>query len=445
MAASKTSLPAISPDGNLSRYLEQIRSFPMLEQQQEYMLAKSWKERGDVDAAHQLVTSHLRLVAKIAMGYRGYGLPVADLISEGNLGMMHAVKKFEPEKGFRLATYAMWWIKAAIQEYILRSWSLVKIGTTAGQKKLFFNLRRIKGQIQAIDDGDLKPEQVTQIATQLDVSEAEVISMNQRMAGNDRSLNVPLSRDGEGSGEWQDWLEDDSEDQETTFAEHEEFSARKRLMLEAMQGLNEREQRILQARRLAEPPLTLEDLASEFGVSRERIRQIEVRAFEKLQKAVRDKAEEMKLLPSEEGRCCCRPRGRASPPATAVWRRAPAAQNAGPADRICRCRPPDQWGAALSFAPPSRPPARRKTRRSPPRREPAITLVPLDGGLVIRKRAAAQTGDVLTGQESAGTPPQRLINNPPSGSLSVGNLRGGRVTVLGVTEETILPGTTKGP
>ena len=254
------------------------------------------------------MTSHLRLVAKIAMGYRGYGLPVADLISEGNLGMMHAVKKFEPEKGFRLATYAMWWIKAAIQEYILRSWSLVKIGTTAGQK-LFFNLRRIKGQIQAIDDGDLKPEQVTQIATQLDVSEAEVISMNQRMAGNDRSLNVPLSRDGEGSGEWQDWLEDDSEDQETTFAEHEEFSARKRLMLEAMQGLNEREQRILQARRLAEPPLTLEDLASEFGVSRERIRQIEVRAFEKLQKAVRDKAEEMKLLPSEEG-ALLRPRGR---------------------------------------------------------------------------------------------------------------------------------------
>ena len=301
MAASKTGLPVLSPDGNLSRYLEQIRSFPMLEQKQEYMLAKAWKERGDVDAAHQLVTSHLRLVAKIAMGYRGYGLPVADLISEGNLGMMHAVKKFEPEKGFRLATYAMWWIKAAIQEYILRSWSLVKIGTTAGQKKLFFNLRRIKGQIQAIDEGDLKPEQVTQIATQLDVSEAEVISMNQRMAGNDRSLNVPLSRDGEGSGEWQDWLEDDAEDQETTFAEHEEFSARQRLMLDAMQDLNEREQRILQARRLAEPPLTLEDLAAEFGVSRERIRQIEVRAFEKLQKAVREKAEEMKLLPTGEG------------------------------------------------------------------------------------------------------------------------------------------------
>ena len=298
MAASKTGFPVLSPDGNLSRYLEQVRSFPMLEQQQEYMLAKAWKDRGDVDAAHQLVTSHLRLVAKIAMGYRGYGLPVADLISEGNLGMMHAVKKFEPEKGFRLATYAMWWIKAAIQEYILRSWSLVKIGTTAGQKKLFFNLRRIKGQIQAIDEGDLKPEQVTHIATQLDVSEAEVISMNQRIAGNDRSLNVPLSRDGEGSGEWQDWLEDGAEDQETTFVEHEEFSVRQRLMLDAMQDLNEREQRILQARRLDEPPLTLEDLAAEFGVSRERIRQIEVRAFEKLQKAVREKAEEMKLLPA---------------------------------------------------------------------------------------------------------------------------------------------------
>jgi RNA polymerase sigma-32 factor len=300
MAVSKTTYPAISPDGNLSRYLEQIRSFPMLEPKEEYMLAKAWKERGDVEAAHRLVTSHLRLVAKIAMGYRGYGLPVADLISEGNLGMMHAVKKFEPEKGFRLATYAMWWIKAAIQEYILRSWSLVKIGTTAGQKKLFFNLRRIKGQIQAIDDGDLKPEQVTEIATRLDVTEAEVISMNQRMAGNDRSLNVPLSRDGEGSGEWQDWLEDDGEDQETTFAEAEEFSARQRLMMDAIGDLNEREQRILQARRLAEPPLTLEDLAAEFGVSRERIRQIEVRAFEKLQKAVRDKADELKLLPAGE-------------------------------------------------------------------------------------------------------------------------------------------------
>ncbi|MDB3891490.1 RNA polymerase sigma factor RpoH [Alphaproteobacteria bacterium] len=299
--AARTNLPVISPDGNLSRYLEQIRAFPMLEPKQEYTLAKAWKEQGDVDSAHQLVTSHLRLVAKIAMGYRGYGLPVADLISEGNLGMMHAVKKFEPEKGFRLATYAMWWIKAAIQEYILRSWSLVKIGTTAGQKKLFFNLRRIKGKIQAIDDGDLKPEQVTLIANQLDVTEAEVMSMNQRMAGNDRSLNVPLSRDGEGTGEWQDWLEDDSTDQETNFAEHEEYHARQGLMLNAMKDLNEREQRILQARRLAEPPLTLEDLAKEFSVSRERIRQIEVRAFEKLQKAVREQALEMKLLPAEDG------------------------------------------------------------------------------------------------------------------------------------------------
>ena len=298
--AARSMFPAISPDGNLSRYLDQIRAFPMLEPNEEYMLAKAWKEKGDVAAAHQLVTSHLRLVAKIAMGYRGYGLPVADLISEGNLGMMHAVKKFEPEKGFRLATYAMWWIKAAIQEYILRSWSLVKIGTTAGQKKLFFNLRRIKGQIQAIDDGDLKPEQVTQIATQLNVTEDEVMSMNQRMAGNDRSLNIPLSRDGEGGGEWQDWLQDDSPDQEATFADHEEYDARKNLMLDAMQGLNPREQRILAARRLSEPPLTLEDLATEFNISRERIRQIEVRAFEKLQKAVRDKAAALKLLPHVE-------------------------------------------------------------------------------------------------------------------------------------------------
>ena len=297
---AKSMLPAISPDGNLSRYLDQVRAFPMLEQGEEYMLAKAWKEKGDVAAAHKLVTSHLRLVAKIAMGYRGYGLPIADLISEGNLGMMHAVKKFEPEKGFRLATYAMWWIKAAIQEYILRSWSLVKIGTTAGQKKLFFNLRRIKGQIQAINDGDLKPEQVAQIATQLDVTEDEVISMNQRMAGNDRSLNVPLNRDSDGGGEWQDWLEDDSPNHETRFAEHEEYDARKNLMVDAMQGLNTREQRILTARRLSEPPLTLEDLAAEFNISRERIRQIEVRAFEKLQKAVRDKAAALKLLPHIE-------------------------------------------------------------------------------------------------------------------------------------------------
>ncbi len=296
-SASRALVPALSPDGNLSRYLDQIRQFPMLEADEEYMLAKSWAERGDVEAAHQLVTSHLRLVAKIAMGYRGYGLPLSDLISEGNLGMMHAVKKFDPERGFRLATYAMWWIKASIQEYILRSWSLVKIGTTAAQKKLFFNLRRIKGQIDAIDGGDLKPEQVTHIADELNVSEADVVSMNQRMAGGDHSLNAPVSMDGEGAGEWQDWLEDDRTDQETNFAEAEEFSARQTLMQEALAGLNEREQRIIEARRLSEPPLTLEELAAEFSVSRERIRQIEVRAFEKLAEAVKTRAAEMKLLP----------------------------------------------------------------------------------------------------------------------------------------------------
>jgi len=296
-SANRALVPALSPDGNLSRYLDQIRQFPMLQVDEEYMLAKSWAERGDVEAAHQLVTSHLRLVAKIAMGYRGYGLPLSDLISEGNLGMMHAVKKFDPERGFRLATYAMWWIKASIQEYILRSWSLVKIGTTAAQKKLFFNLRRIKGQIDAIDGGDLKPEQVTHIADELNVSEADVVSMNQRMAGGDHSLNAPVSMEGEGAGEWQDWLEDDRTDQETNFAEAEEFSARQTLMQEALAGLNEREQRIIEARRLSEPPLTLEELAAEFSVSRERIRQIEVRAFEKLAEAVKSRAAEMKLLP----------------------------------------------------------------------------------------------------------------------------------------------------
>ena len=292
-------LPAISPDGNLSRYLDQIRQFPMLEAEEEYRLATAWKERSDVEAAHKLVTSHLRLVAKIAMGYRGYGLPVADLISEGNLGMMHAVKKFEPEKGFRLATYAMWWIKAAIQEYILRSWSLVKIGTTSAQKKLFFNLRRLKNKIQDVDQGHLQPDQVTTIAETLNVSEAEVISMDQRMAGHDHSLNATVKGDGEQMTEWQDWLEDSTPDQEATFAEAEEFDARKALMVEAMQALNEREQRIIQARRLQEPPLTLEELAGEFQVSRERVRQIEVRAFEKLAEGVRKKAEERNLLPFE--------------------------------------------------------------------------------------------------------------------------------------------------
>ncbi len=291
-------IPALSPEGSLSRYMEQIRQFPMLEPDEEYMLARAFTERGDVEAAHKLVTSHLRLVAKIAMGYRGYGLPIADLISEGNLGMMHAVKKFDPERGFRLATYAMWWIKASMQEYILRSWSLVKIGTTASQKKLFFNLRRLKGKIGAIDSGDLHPEQVTHIADELNVPEGDVISMNQRMSGGDRSLNVTVGAgDNYGSNEWQDWLEDDTDDQETLFAEREEFSARQKLMLEAMDVLNKREVRIIEARRLSEPALTLEQLAEEFSVSRERIRQIETRAFEKLSEAVRTKAIELKLLP----------------------------------------------------------------------------------------------------------------------------------------------------
>jgi len=295
-------IPALTPEGSLSRYMEQIRQFPMLEADEEYMLARAFKERGDVEAAHRLVTSHLRLVAKIAMGYRGYGLPVADLISEGNLGMMHAVKKFDPERGFRLATYAMWWIRASIQEYVLRSWSLVKIGTTASQKKLFFNLRRLKGKIGAIDRGDLKPEDVSAIAEELDVAEADVVSMNQRLSGGDRSLNTPLGGEGtDGGGEWQDWLEDERPDQEASFAEAEEKSQRHNLMLEAMQGLNPREMRNIEARRLSEPPLTLEELAAEFSVSRERIRQIEVRAFEKLSQAVLARAEEMKLLPAAEG------------------------------------------------------------------------------------------------------------------------------------------------
>ncbi len=295
---TKTALiPALSPEGSLSRYMEQIRQFPMLEADEEFMLAKSFKERGDVEAAHKLVTSHLRLVAKIAMGYRGYGLPVADLISEGNLGMMHAVKKFDPDKGFRLATYAMWWIKASIQEYVLRSWSLVKIGTTASQKKLFFNLRRLKGQIGAIDSGDMSPADVTHIADELNVAEKDVVDMNQRMSGGDKSLNVSInSSDSDHPGEWQDWLADDSPDQEAQFAEDEELEKRRELMINAMQNLNEREMRIIEARRLTEPPLTLEDLAIEFNVSRERIRQIEVRAFEKLSEAILAQAREMKLL-----------------------------------------------------------------------------------------------------------------------------------------------------
>jgi RNA polymerase sigma-32 factor len=263
----------------------------MLEPQEEYMLAKSYREHGDRDAAHRLVTSHLRLVAKIAMGYRGYGLPIGEVISEGNVGLMQAVKRFEPEKGFRLATYAMWWIKAAIQEYILRSWSLVKMGTTANQKRLFFNLRKVKGQIQALEEGDLKPEQVTTIATRLGVTEEDVISMNRRLGG-DTSLNAPIRADSE-SGEWQDWLVDDSETQEARLADQEELDNRRQLLKDAMDVLNDRERRIFEARRLAEDPITLEELSSEFGVSRERVRQIEVRAFEKVQKAVKKGAREL--------------------------------------------------------------------------------------------------------------------------------------------------------
>ncbi|HBR27411.1 MAG TPA: RNA polymerase sigma factor RpoH [Rhizobiales bacterium] len=282
------SLPSVGAHGGLTRYLEEIRQFPMLEPQQEYMLAKSWREHGDRDAAHQLVTSHLRLVARIAMGYRGYGLPVGEVISEGNVGLMQAVKRFDPDKGFRLATYAMWWIRAAIQEYILRSWSLVKMGTTAAQKKLFFNLRKIKGQLKALDEGDLRPDQVKLIATRLGVTEEDVVSMNRRLAG-DSSLNAPVRNDAE-SGEWQDWLVDDTMDQETALAESEERDQRRGMLNDALKGLNARERRVFEARRLTDEPLTLEELSSEFGVSRERIRQIEVRAFEKVQRAVQKAA-----------------------------------------------------------------------------------------------------------------------------------------------------------
>ncbi|MCC7265912.1 MAG: RNA polymerase sigma factor RpoH [Caulobacteraceae bacterium] len=285
MAAS-TALSVMSPEGGLSRYLTEIRKFPMLAKDEEFMLAKAWKEHQDPEAAHRLVTSHLRLVAKIAMGYRGYGLPIGEVISEGNVGLMQAVKKFEPDKGFRLATYAMWWIRASIQEYILRSWSLVKMGTTAAQKKLFFNLRKAKSQISAFEEGDLRPEQVSAIATKLGVLDSEVISMNRRLSGPDASLNAPLRVDGD--GEWQDWLADDDQiSQETVVAENEERSLRMGLLEEAMTELTDRERHILTERRLKDDPTTLEELAGQYGVSRERVRQIEVRAFEKLQKSMR--------------------------------------------------------------------------------------------------------------------------------------------------------------
>ncbi len=293
--AAANALAVMSPEGGLSRYLTEIRKFPMLAKDEEFMLAKAWKEHEDSEAAHRLVTSHLRLVAKIAMGYRGYGLPIGEVISEGNVGLMQAVKKFEPDKGFRLATYAMWWIRASIQEYILRSWSLVKMGTTAAQKKLFFNLRKAKSQISAFQEGDLRPEQVSEIATKLGVLDSEVISMNRRLSGPDASLNAPLRVDGE--SEWQDWLEDETAvSQETYVAENQERTIRMSLLEAAMTELTDRERHILTERRLKDNPTTLEELASEYGVSRERVRQIEVRAFEKLQKSMKAAAEAKNLV-----------------------------------------------------------------------------------------------------------------------------------------------------
>ena len=285
-------LPSLTPEGKLSRYLNELRKFPMLSHDEEFMLAKRWIEHEDVDAAHKLVSSHLRLVAKIAMGYRGYGLPLAEMISEGNIGLMQAVKKFDPDKGFRLATYAMWWIRASMQEYILHSWSLVKMGTTAAQKKLFFNLRRMKGKLKALDEGDLSPENVEKIATELNVAEADVISMNRRLSGPDASLNATVRTDGEGEGEWMDWLVDESDSQEIVIAEEDELEKRREMLSAAMSGLNDREQHILTERRLKENPLTLEELSKTYGISRERVRQIEVRAFEKLQKTIHSQVSE---------------------------------------------------------------------------------------------------------------------------------------------------------
>ena len=292
---TKTNLPTLTPEGSFSAYLAKIRKFPMLDAAEEYILAKNWREQGDKEAAHKLVTSHLRLVAKIAMGYRGYGLPVSELVSEGNIGLMQAVKKFDPEKGFRLATYAMWWIKASIQEYVLRSWSLVKIGTTAAQKKLFFNLKKIKNQIFAAEKGDMLPEHVTQIANQLDVREDEVISMNQRLAGHEHSLNAHVGNE-EGDAEWQDWVVDEDADQELQVSQRQELQQKQALLKNAMSALDEREKEILQDRRLIDEPKTLEELSQKYKVSRERIRQIENRAFEKLQKAMLENVKQPKQL-----------------------------------------------------------------------------------------------------------------------------------------------------
>ena len=294
------SLSLLSPDNNLGRYLDQIKKFPMLDADEEYILAKDWLDKQNTKAAHKLVTSHLRLVAKIAMGYRGYGLPVADLIAEGNIGMMHAVKKFDPEKGFRLATYAMWWIKAAIQEFVLKSWSQVKIGTTASQKKLFFNLRKIKSKINALEDGDLSPTQVNHISKTLDVSEDDVVSMNRRMLGGDHSLNSQINRNDGEEAEWQDMLPDERDNQETLFVNNQEQNIRSKIMVEALEHLKPREKDIIIKRRLIDTPKTLEELSQEYKVSRERVRQIETRAFEKLQEAIKIKAKELKLIGANE-------------------------------------------------------------------------------------------------------------------------------------------------
>ncbi|MCU9839179.1 RNA polymerase sigma factor RpoH [Ruegeria sp. WL0004] len=294
--ANYANLPAPTPEGGLNRYMQEIRKFPLLEPEEEYMLAKRWVEEQDSAAAHKMVTSHLRLAAKIAMGYRGYGLPQAEVISEANVGLMQAVKRFDPEKGFRLATYAMWWIRAAIQEYILRSWSLVKLGTTSAQKKLFFNLRKAKAKIGALEEGDLHPENVARIAKDLGVSEDDVISMNRRMSGGDASLNATVGAEGEGSMQWQDWLEDEDADQATDYEERDELEARRELLVAALDVLNDREKDVLTQRRLMDQPVTLEDLSAQYNVSRERIRQIEVRAFEKLQKRMRELAREKGML-----------------------------------------------------------------------------------------------------------------------------------------------------
>ncbi|MEP5630319.1 MAG: RNA polymerase sigma factor RpoH [Tateyamaria sp.] len=296
--ANYANLPAPTPEGGLNRYMQEIRKFPLLEPEQEYMLAKAWVEKEDTGAAHQMVTSHLRLAAKIAMGYRGYGLPQAEVISEANVGLMQAVKRFDPEKGFRLATYAMWWIRASIQEYILRSWSLVKLGTTSAQKKLFFNLRKAKNKIGALEDGDLRPENVARIANDLNVTEAEVISMNRRLSGGDASLNATVGSEGEGTMQWQDWLEDESADQAGDYEARDELEVRREMLTEALEVLNDREKDILTQRRLSEKAITLEDLSEQYGVSRERIRQIEVRAFEKLQKKMREIAGTKGLMAS---------------------------------------------------------------------------------------------------------------------------------------------------